>query len=165
MHPAGMNHIPSFLCLLIEGGNIFGPVLKVAVHHDDIFTLGIAQSSRNGVMLAEVAAQIEADHTLIDGTHLTDGFPHIVGRTVIHEDNLVTIGQRLQRGVQTLQQFRKHRLPAILRDDYRYLLFLLLFHIHLKSLISRTTVSASSRLTAWFIGMESSCWWMRSVIG
>ena len=159
-----MNHIPPLLSLLIEGGNILGTVLKVAVHHNDIFSLGIAKASRDGVVFSEVSAQVETYDTLINGADLTDGFPHVVGRAVVHEDDLIIVGECLQRGVQPLQQFWQHRLPAILRDDHRYL-FLLLFHIHLKSLINRTTVSASSRLTAWFIGMESSCWWMRSVMG
>ena len=119
-------------------------------HHDDIFSLGIAQTSRDGIVLTEITAQVKTHHTLIDSTNLSDSLPHVVRRTVIDEDYLVTVGNRLQTGMQSLQQFSQHRLPAILRDHDGYL-FLLLFHSHLKSLINRTTVSASSRLTAWFI--------------
>ena len=143
MHTAGVDHIPTLLRLLIEGRYVFRPILKVAVHHDNVLALGIAQARRDGIVFSEVAAQIKTNDTLIYSTDLTYGFPHIVRRTVIDEYNFITVRQRLQDGMQPFQQFRQHRLPAILWDDYRYI-FLILFHLHLKLLISRTTVSASS---------------------
>ena len=90
-----MHHIPSFLSLMIESWYVFWAVLKVAVHHDNIFALGIAQTSRDGIVLTEIATQVKTDDTLINGTNLTDGFPHIVWRAVIDENNLVTVCQRL----------------------------------------------------------------------
>src|SRR5580658_4047855 len=95
--PAAGNVVP-LIDFAQQRGDVFGGMLKVAIHGDDDVALGFVKAGRKGRCLAEVAAQPD-DLQMSIGLHqIGQQLEAAVGRGVVDKQDFIGTAEQLQYG-------------------------------------------------------------------
>ena len=88
--------VKTFLRFGIQARDLFGPVLQVAIHHHCPLAVAMVQPGGDAVVLAEIAAELDAfDPTILFGQALDD-LPRPVTTAIFHQHDLEIRGDGLQ---------------------------------------------------------------------
>jgi hypothetical protein len=118
MDSSGVDDVIAFLGFAIEVGDFFGTVLEVAVHDYDPVALGVVEAGGDGIVLAEVAGEIDAFYLGVDSALFHDLVPGVVGRSIVDEDDFIVFGDGTDAFHIAPYQLGNHLLSTIDRGNY-----------------------------------------------
>ena len=84
----------------MKRGNLVGVVLQVAVHGQDELARGVVEARRQRRGLAEVAAQLDDQHTAVDRGNLLHQLVSPVAGAVVHQHQLEVVAHLLHHLLQ-----------------------------------------------------------------
>ncbi len=116
-----------------EGGDLVGIVLEVAIHCEDVVSLGVVEAGGEGGGLAEVAAELDDENA---GVHCGDLFEEAVGAIagpIVDEDEFEGFADLLHDGLEAVVEGGDVLLLVMKRNDdgiFRHELMILLWRLN-----------------------------------
>jgi hypothetical protein len=115
---ASVDDIPPLVDVLQELGDFPRGVLEVVVHGHGNVVPSMSQTTEGGVVLAEVPAQIDTAHSLVEVGKPLDFFPAVVLAAVIDEENLKPSSLLLQYTSHSIDELAQRLIAVENRNDH-----------------------------------------------
>ena len=91
------DHVETFFYFFQKTWDLGGVVLQVAIHRDYGFSTSCFESSPEGRRLAEISAKANCPYaTIVDG-ELSDDFPGVIRRSIVHPDDFDFVAETLRQ--------------------------------------------------------------------
>ena len=101
----------------MERAEPVGIFLQIAVEGEDELTAGVSEAGQDGLVLTEVASEVDDPYTRVLLVELQGDVQRLVGRGVVDQDDLELIGDSLGRRTATLVKVPQVRCAVVERGD------------------------------------------------
>jgi len=115
--PARYYHVVALARPGVEPRDLLGPVLQVAVHHHHPVPVAVVESRGDAVVLAEIAAELDAFHPRVPAREALDDLPRAVAPAVLDHDDLEILRDARERGEKPAVELLEAALGAVDRRD------------------------------------------------